>query len=97
MFDFSELELIPENDTHTFINGKWKMVNDLNSPWKGSLKMEKLIRGEWLVQAFNREYQDICPTLHNPAEPYYSVFKDVPGCPSKAGVGNFLRRFCAEI
>lgn len=78
--------MVPVNDTHTFLDGKWKIIEDLDSPWKGRLTMEKYTQGQWLVQGFDRKYDDICPTLHSPAEPIYNVFKNVPGCPSKAGV-----------
>ena len=88
IFDFSEFELIPENDTHTFANGKWKFTKPLNIPWPGALITERYERGQWLVQAFNRNYTDICPTLHRPTEPVYDIFKHVAGCPMPAGVSN---------
>lgn len=78
--------MVPVNDTHTFVDGKWKILQDLKSPWKGRLTMEKYTQGQWLVQGFDRKYDDICSSLKNPAEPVYDVFKSVPGCPSEAGV-----------
>jgi len=78
--------LIPENDTHTFINGKWKFNKPVTPPWHGALITERYERGQWQIQAFNRNYTDICPTLHSPTEPTYEIFKHVPGCPMDAGV-----------
>jgi len=90
IFDFSELELIPENDTHTFINGKWKFNKPLRAPWKGSLTFERYERGQWHVQAVNQKYNDICDVLKRPMEPLYDVFKHVGGCPMEIGVSHYF-------
>lgn len=68
------------------MDGKWKIAQDLLSPWKGRLVFERYVQGQWLVQGIDRRYDDCCKTIHNPTEPAYSVFKEVPGCPAKAGV-----------
>lgn len=59
---------------------------DLQSPWEAHLITEKYDRGQWLMQAINRKYPDICVSLKNPLEPFYEVTKNLPGCPMKAGV-----------
>ena len=86
VFDFSNFELVPVNDTHTFTNGSWKFLHRLQSPWRGSMITEKYVRGEWLMQAFSRQYSDICATFHNPLEPFYDFTKDMVGCPAEKGV-----------
>ena len=91
VIDFSNFKLVPVNDTHTYTNGSWKFLRPLQSPWHGSLKTEKYIRGEWLMQALSRQYADICESFHNPLEPFYDFTKDMDGCPAEKGVGlNFL-------
>lgn len=80
--------MIPENDTHTFLHGKWKFAKPLKAPWKGTLTFERYERGQWFVQAINRKYSDICAILKNPMEPVYDVFKDIAGCPMEAGVND---------
>ena len=61
-------------------------MRPLQSPWHGSLTTEKYIRGEWLMQALSRKYDDICTSFHNPLEPFYDFTKDMVGCPAEKGV-----------
>ena len=84
--DLSELEFIPVNDTHTFVNGTWNFMKDINNPWPVHFFAEHYVQGQWLVQAYDRHYKDFCDSLKNPIEPWYFMFKDRKGCPIKAGV-----------
>jgi len=52
------LELIPENDITTFINGTWKFTKPVESPWPMRVFAEHYVRGEWLIQAYDRSYKD---------------------------------------
>ena len=96
--DFSGLEVIPENDTHTFINGTWKFLKRIESPWPMHVYTEHYIRGEWLVQAFDSfHYKDFCQSIKNPAEPWYYAFKGFKGCPIPEGVSFKRNYFCKKI
>lgn len=86
MFDFSNTELIPENDTHTFINGSVKSLDDIKAPILTLITAEYYTRGEWVMRAFNRTYPDFCFSMKNPIEPWYYVTKDWGSCPYKSGV-----------
>lgn len=85
-FDFSELEVIAEDDTHAYLNGIWKVTKDLESPWYLAIYTERYERGQWNAFAYNKRIKDFCAVMHNPTEPWYGFFKQVPGCPAKKGV-----------
>lgn len=84
--DFSKLELIPYNDTHTFFNGTWKILREIKSPWKVRIFAEHYVQGKWFVEAYDKTYRDFCKAFKNPLEPWYDVFKNLQGCPIPARV-----------
>lgn len=84
--DYSNFKIHIENDTHSYINGTWKFLKDIQRPWMFTMFSEKNTRGQWIVEVFNRKVPDMCLELHNPTQPWYYVFKHVPGCPLVAGV-----------
>jgi len=84
--DITELELIPENDTMTFINGSWKFTKPVVGPWPMHIFAEHYVQGQWLVQAYDRHYKDFCGSIKNPVEPWYYATKNLQGCPISAGV-----------
>lgn len=68
------------------MNGTWKFLKELKKPWKAHLQLEKYDRGEWLVQALDKDYDDFCEPLHRVTEPWYYFFEDKESCPVPAGV-----------
>lgn len=90
-FDFSGLEIIAENDTHAYLNGSWKFLKEVSSPWVYVIYTERFERGQWNLFAFNKRVPDFCKVIHSPTEPWYMIYKNVPGCPLKAGVGIIYR------
>jgi hypothetical protein len=85
-FDLSGLELFVDDSYKTYVNGTWKFLKDVKSPWNWHIYAEEFERGEWNIRAVNRNISDMCPTLHSPLEPWYKLYKDQPGCPIKVGV-----------
>ncbi|KAG5681612.1 hypothetical protein PVAND_011028 [Polypedilum vanderplanki] len=83
--DFSNFEYIPFNDTHTFVNGTWKFLIEVKSPWKFRAYTERKYGSIWSMTAFDRTYKDFCAILNNPLEPVYPFTKDQPKCPIPAG------------
>lgn len=86
-FDYSELEIIVEEDTAVFLNGKWKFKNEVKSPWMAIVSLEKFDRGQWNVKGMYKKIEDFCQELDNPLMPWYvetSKFKN--RCPFPAGV-----------
>lgn len=70
-FDFSEMELIAVNDTHVYINGKWKFLKEVRKPWQCHIYMERFDRGRWIVNVFNRKYEDFCKVIQDPTQPWF--------------------------
>lgn len=81
IIDFSKIELIPVNDTHTFINGVIKFPKGAKEPWKVHIYAEIYERSEWLKQAVNHHADNVCSTMFNPLYPSYPWTKTFPGCP----------------
>ena len=86
LFDASNFEIIPENDTHTFLNGSLKVLVDISSPWFLHTHLEHHVQGKWLLQAFTKNISDFCPELKSPLQPWYYATKNLKGCPIPAGV-----------
>lgn len=86
IYDISDLKIIPENDTHTFINGTMKHLVEIKSPWTMHVHMEHYERGQWLLQAFTKNFTDFCPEFRNPMQPWYYATKHLKGCPYPVGV-----------
>ena len=82
--------MIPENDTHTFVNGSIKVMKEITSPWFIHAHTEHYERGKWLLQAYTKDYKDFCTEMHNPTAPSYYVTKDYSACPIPAGVSDFI-------
>ncbi|KAL7043466.1 hypothetical protein ACKWTF_001522 [Chironomus riparius] len=85
IYDISGLKIIPENDTHTFINGKMIQRVEVKSPWALHVHMEHYDRGEWLLQAFSKNFTDFCPEFKSPIQPWYYATKHLKGCPTPVG------------
>lgn len=78
--------MIPEDDEHVYANGTWKFVKELKKPWKAHLRLEKYERGEWLVQALDKDYDDFCEEIHKLGTPWAYAFEDKDKCPVAVGV-----------
>lgn len=86
VFDVSGLQIIAENDTHAYMNGTWKFTRELKAPWLFLLYTERFERDKWNLFAMDKRITDFCAVIHNPLEAWYSIYKDVSGCPMKKGV-----------
>jgi hypothetical protein len=86
--DFSNFEVYAEDDTHYFLNGSIKFNADVKAPWKSRVINQKFIQNEWVMQAYDRKFEDFCSSIHNPMEPWYNSLKHVPKCPYKKGVSS---------
>jgi len=73
--DWSEFELLAYNDTHTFMNGKIKMLKEIHSPWSIKVSSERFDRGEWHTGEIQRSIPDMCLELQEEVEPWYPVSK----------------------
>lgn len=89
VIDFSNFELATTDDTHTYMNGTAIFKAEITSPCKGSIKSEKFNRGQWNIEALNRNVEDVCTRLWDPMSPLFPYFYDQPRCPIKIGV-NFI-------
>lgn len=85
-FDFSNMEVIMESDTSMFLNGTWKILKNLTSPWKCRMYAEEFKRGLWIPAIIEKKYPDFCESMHNKNEISYPLFKNLEGCPLPAGV-----------
>jgi hypothetical protein len=90
MFDMSSIQLIPQNDTHTFLNGTIKFLQDMKQKWRTRVYTEKKVQGQWLMQAFDRTYDDLCVSMFSPLEPFHKYVKDMKKCPLQAAVSLLL-------
>ena len=95
-FDYSDFHIIPENDTHTFINGSLKALLDIKTPWYIHVHTEHYERGKWLLQAFTRTYKDFCPEFKNPLQVWYYITKNYEGCVIPKGVILLILNFNNE-
>jgi hypothetical protein len=88
VFDFSDIEIFAESDTDMFVNGTWKFLKTVKSPWKWIIFTEKFERNQWNVEAFNRVIPDFCQVIQNQNEPWHFVTKNFKhkNCPFPAGV-----------
>lgn len=86
VYDFTGMDVIAQDDTHAFLNGTWKFLKDVKSPWVYVIYTERFERGQWNVYAFNKRVSDFCKVIHSPTESWYNIYKNVDGCPLKAGV-----------
>lgn len=93
MFDYSNLQIIPENDTHTFLNGSVKFLREMSDSWHLHLHTEHYERGQWLPQAYVQDIADYCKEMHNPVQPWYYATKDFKGCPIPKDVILFEFKF----
>jgi hypothetical protein len=84
--DFSEMELYPENDTHTFVNGSLRYRKEMKAPLTALFTCEFYMRGEWVMRSCNRSFFDFCASFHMPQEGWFYYTKDYKGCPWKIGV-----------
>ncbi|CAO1312708.1 unnamed protein product [Diamesa serratosioi] len=86
-FDLSQLEFIPYNDTHMFMNGTLTFKNLIKAPWPARGTLERSQNGKWQQSMLSRKIQDFCSVVHNPVEPWYSLTKNFMEvkCPIQAG------------
>ncbi|KAL7040088.1 hypothetical protein ACKWTF_000262 [Chironomus riparius] len=90
--DWSEIEFVYENDTTYFINGKLKVYNAINPPWKMHYFIEKYDRGKWFTSMVDREIPDFCKVITDKKAPWHFIVDHLkrPSCPyAKNGVETF--------
>ncbi|KAG5676551.1 hypothetical protein PVAND_006376 [Polypedilum vanderplanki] len=85
IFDMSSIELIPINDTHTYLNGTLQFLQDIHHGWKARVYIEQRRQNQWQIQAFDRTYKDLCDNLAMLKEPFYPYIEHMKKCPLKAG------------
>lgn len=87
IFDLSKLEIIPINDSATFLNGPFKILNEIKSPFKVLFTTKRLIKGQWVKGELNKHIIDFCLTMKNRLDVFYPIAKHFKSrCPTKAGV-----------
>lgn len=88
VFEFSELEIFAESDEHVYLNGTWKFLKEIKSPWKSHVFTERKIRGKWSTEILNKKIPDFCEVIQRPTEPWYHVTSkfEHKDCPFPAGV-----------
>lgn len=87
IFDISKMEVIPVNDSVTFLNGTFKILNDIKSPFKVKITTERYIKGQWVKGELNRNIYDFCYSMKDRLDIVYPLTKHVKSrCPVKAGV-----------
>lgn len=84
--DFTSIEVIAQDQSHSFLNGTFNFLKDLKAPWDYRMFTERYERGHWNVFAFNKRVADFCAVMHKPSEPWYAIYKTIPGCPAAEGV-----------
>ena len=94
-FDFSYLEIIAVSDYKVYLNGTWKILGDVKSPWAVTIFTEKYIRNQWSVVILNKKIPDFCEVVQKITEPWYYVTSHfIPkNCPFPAGVRVFVAYF----
>lgn len=87
-FDYSELEIIAETDTKVYMNGSWKFLKEVKSPWTSVVFTEKYERGKWNVEMFYKRIPNFCESIQKETEPWYHITKhfEPKSCPFPAGV-----------
>lgn len=85
-FDLKELNIYVADDLKSYLNGTWKFLKDVNSPWHWLTIVEEFKRGAWVPWIIRRNIPDWCAVMHSSSEVWYGIYKDQPGCPIKAGV-----------
>ncbi|XP_065078869.1 uncharacterized protein LOC135701855 [Ochlerotatus camptorhynchus] len=86
--DFSNFEIINQDDGTLFYNGSLTMLKDFNSPWRIKITSKRLERGTWQPGIIAKEIFDLCKIIGNPLEPgIYKVTQmlDKKACPFNAG------------
>jgi hypothetical protein len=89
--DFSGSEIVMESDTDFFLNGTFKFLKPLHSPWKVNVIGERWYRDQWVPGA-EKKLSDACGEMHNKAYPTYPFFEGQKGCPLEPGVSS---NFCS--
>lgn len=82
---FSDLELVPINDTDTFINGTLKINKIIQEPLRVVFDFKRYFRGQWVLE-LKKTYDNLCPDLHDPMSMVSFFTKYLPKCPMEAGV-----------
>ncbi|XP_052562858.1 uncharacterized protein LOC120423457 [Culex pipiens pallens] len=102
--DFSNFQIIPENNGSVTLNGTVKFTKDYENPTKWNLYTERLDRGSWVPGIVAREVNNICISLQMPNEPWYPYARHMKQktCPFRAGheehannmnIGNYAAMF----
>lgn len=87
-FDYSELEFITESDTVVYLNGSWTFLEEVSSPWKSVLLTERFVRGQWVLETFQKKIDDFCAVIQDPLAPWYKITSkfEPKHCPFPKGV-----------
>lgn len=87
IFDVSKVEVIAVNDSLTYLNGTFKILSNIKSPFKVSLTTQRFNRGQWVKGELNRDILDFCFVMRNRLDIVYPLTKHIKSrCPVKAGV-----------
>jgi hypothetical protein len=84
LMDHSGLEIVAEDDTHSFLNGKVLFPKGISSPWQVHIRTEQFDRNEWNMRGIDATIPDLCGELHEEDAPWYDIFKDKAACPMPA-------------
>lgn len=63
--DFSDVEIIPVNDSMTVLNGGIGILKNIPSPIRVQVRTERFFRGQWVPGEYNRYLRDFCAVLHD--------------------------------
>lgn len=87
LYDISELEIIAINDTLNVLNGTFKVLSEMRSPFEYRITTQRLTRGQWVSGEINRVVSDFCVAMQNRLDAVYTISKHFKNrCPFKPGV-----------
>lgn len=87
LFDISNLEVIAINDSLNVLNGTFKVLSEIKSPFVFRITSQRLTRGQWVSGEINRVINDFCVTMRSPVDAVYTITKHLKNkCPFKPGV-----------
>lgn len=85
-FNYDNLHIEIVSDTEIFLNGSVQFLKEVKSPFIVKTYAEQYVRQKWVVAMFDRKIPDFCSSMKNPAEFWYNILKEQPGCPIQEGV-----------
>lgn len=87
LYDISTLDVIAINDSVKVLNGTFKILSEIKSPFELRITTQRLIRGQWVNGEINRVVNDFCVDMRNPLDALYTITKQLKNkCPFKPGV-----------